>query len=163
MLALFLETPTEDSVELAVEFMTQCGQVLSETTPAGVNAIFERFRSILHEGAIDRRVQYCIEKLYEIRKHKFIDYPGVIPELDLVEENDKITHNVSLDDELSPEESCNFFKSDPDFAKNEDQWEEIKKEILGEFYGSNIAIAAGKARNPDQSSGSEMDEEEQVQ
>jgi pre-mRNA-splicing factor CWC22 len=56
MLALFLETPTEDSVELAVEFMTQCGQVLSETTPAGVNAIFERFRSILHEGAIDRRV-----------------------------------------------------------------------------------------------------------
>jgi len=122
---------------------------LSETTPAGVNAIFERFRSILHEGAIDRRVQYCIEKLYEIRKHKFKEHPGVIPELDLVEENDKITHNVSLDEELSPEEACNFFKADPEFAKNEDQWEEIKKEILGEFYGSNIAIAAGKARHPD--------------
>jgi pre-mRNA-splicing factor CWC22 len=56
LLALLLETPTEDSVELAVDFMTQCGQFLTESTPGGVNAIFERFRSILHEGMIERRV-----------------------------------------------------------------------------------------------------------
>jgi len=41
-----------------------------------------------------------IEKLYEIRKAKFVEFPGVIPELDLIEETDKITHNVSLDDDL---------------------------------------------------------------
>ena len=56
MLALFLENPTEDSVEIAVDFMTECGQVLGESTPGGVNAIFERFRSILHEGEIDRKI-----------------------------------------------------------------------------------------------------------
>ena len=56
ILALFLEQATEDSIELASEFMVECGQVLSETTPAGVNAIFERFRTILHEGKIQRRV-----------------------------------------------------------------------------------------------------------
>jgi pre-mRNA-splicing factor CWC22 len=33
-----------------------------------------------------------------VRKTKFADHPGVIPELDLVEEDDKITHTVSLDD-----------------------------------------------------------------
>ena len=55
-----------------------------------------------------------------MRKTKFSDHPGVIPELDLVEEQDKITHQVSLDDEdLETEESLNFFKFDPDFAVKE--------------------------------------------
>jgi pre-mRNA-splicing factor CWC22 len=47
ILAMFLENPTDDSIELACDFMTECGQVLSDVTPAGVNAIFERFRGIL--------------------------------------------------------------------------------------------------------------------
>lgn len=36
--------------------MKECGQVLSELSPPGVNAIFERFKGILHEGEIDTRV-----------------------------------------------------------------------------------------------------------
>lgn len=56
ILALFLEEPTEDSIELAADFLIECGQVLTDTTPAGVNAIFERFRNILHDGKIERRV-----------------------------------------------------------------------------------------------------------
>jgi len=39
----------------------------------------------------------------------------VIPDLDLVEESDKITHNVSLDDELELDEACNIFRFDPEF------------------------------------------------
>lgn len=37
---LFLEEPTEDTVELACDFMTECGAVLSDLSPPGVNAIF---------------------------------------------------------------------------------------------------------------------------
>ncbi len=33
--------------------------------------IFERFRGILHEGEIDKRVQFLIEELFAIRKAKF--------------------------------------------------------------------------------------------
>ena len=40
---------------------------------------------ILHEGEIDKRVQYSIEHLFAVRKTKFKDHPGVPPELDLVE------------------------------------------------------------------------------
>lgn len=47
LLTLLLEQPTGDSVEIAADFMIECGQVLSDVTPAGVNAVFERFRSIL--------------------------------------------------------------------------------------------------------------------
>ncbi len=56
LLTLLLENPTEDSVEIAADFMVECGQVLTDITPAGVNAIFERFRTILHEGEIAKKV-----------------------------------------------------------------------------------------------------------
>ncbi len=97
-----------------------------------MNAIFERFKGILHEGEIDKRVQYSIENLFAIRKTKFKDHIGVIPELDLVEEEDKITHNIDLDEEMDGEEMINIFQFDPFFEKTEEEWEQIKKEILGE-------------------------------
>lgn len=50
ILMILLTSPTEDSVEIACDFMIEVGQVLSEITPAGANAIFERFKSLLHEA-----------------------------------------------------------------------------------------------------------------
>jgi hypothetical protein len=35
------------------------------------SAIFERLRTILHEGSIDKRVQYMIEVMFAIRKDGF--------------------------------------------------------------------------------------------
>ena len=131
-MTLFLTNPTEDSVEIAADFMIECGQVLTEATPAGVNAIFESFRTILHEGQIDKKVQYTIENLFAVRKTRFSAHPGVIPELDLVEEGDKITHTVSLEDELDGQDQVNLFQFDPNYEQTEAEWDEIKKEILGE-------------------------------
>ena len=45
-----------------------CLLPLLPRSPAG---IFERFRGILHEGEIDKRVQFMIEGLFAIRKAKF--------------------------------------------------------------------------------------------
>lgn len=109
LLLLLLESPTEDSVDLACDFMTECGQVLCDLTPQGTTAIFERFKGILHEGEIDKRVQYSIENLFAVRKSKFKEHPGVIPELDLVEDEDQITHNISLMEEIDPEDKLNIF------------------------------------------------------
>uniref|UniRef100_A0A0D3CVR1 MI domain-containing protein n=1 Tax=Brassica oleracea var. oleracea TaxID=109376 RepID=A0A0D3CVR1_BRAOL len=89
-----------------------------------------RFRGILHEGDIDKRVQYLIEGLFAIRKAKFQGHPAVRPELDLVE--DKYSHDVSLNDEIVPETSLDVFKPDPDFIENEKKYEALKKELLGE-------------------------------
>lgn len=132
LLIFLLEEPTEDSVDIACDFMKECGQVLTELTPGGVNAIFERFKGILHEGETDRKVQYSIENLFAIRKNKFKDYPGVIPELDLVDEEDQITHNTELDAEITGEEQLNIFRLDPFFDKTEDEWRQIRLSILGE-------------------------------
>lgn len=86
---------------------------------------------------MNKRCQYTIEKLFKVRQNKFKDHPGVIPELDLVEEDDRITHEISLDDEdlgskENTQDETNIFKFDPDFDQSETQWQQIKIEILSE-------------------------------
>ena len=101
--------------------------MLTEISPAGVSAIFERLRSILQDGKINKRCQYTIEKLFKVRQQKFRNNIGVPPELDLVEEEDKITHEICIDDpDLGSKEnlqdSSNFFSLDPAFKQNEEEW-----------------------------------------
>ncbi|KAL8530813.1 hypothetical protein ACS0TY_007737 [Phlomoides rotata] len=95
-------------------------------------AIFEHFRGILHEGEIDKRVQFLIEGQFALRKAKFQGYPAIRPELDIVEQEDQLTYEVSLLDEIDPEVALDIFKPDPQFSENEKRYEELKKQLLGE-------------------------------
>lgn len=131
ILALLLERPTDDSVEIAVGFMREVGAYLAEVSPKANNGVFERLRSILHEASIDKRVQYMIEVLFQIRKEKFKDHPVVQEELDLVEEEDQITHYLSLDDDLDVQETLGIFSFDAEYEMNEQKYQEIRNEILG--------------------------------
>lgn len=122
-----------------------------------------------------------IEVLFQIRKDKYKDNP-ILPEgLDLVEEDEQITHKVLLDDELlvqeglsectharldvrgggerdradtAPFPSClriDVFKADPNFLDNEDKYKSIKAEILGDDESDESGGSTG--------SGSESDDE----
>ncbi|XP_075524176.1 LOW QUALITY PROTEIN: uncharacterized protein LOC142556595 [Primulina tabacum] len=132
LLTLLLEKPTDDSVEVAVGFVTECGAMLQDLSPRGLHGIFERLRGILHEGEIDKRVQFIIEGLFALRKAKFQGFPAIRPEMDLVEHEDQLTHEISLMDETDPEIALDIFKPDPQFSDNEKRYEELKKQILGE-------------------------------
>uniref|UniRef100_A0A8B9R811 Pre-mRNA-splicing factor CWC22 homolog n=1 Tax=Anas platyrhynchos TaxID=8839 RepID=A0A8B9R811_ANAPL len=132
MLTLLLERPTDDSIEVAIGFLKESGLKLTEVSPRGINAIFDRLRHILHESKIDMRVQYMIEVVFAVRKDGFKDHP-IIPEgLDLVEEEDQFTHMLPLEDEYNPEDILNVFKMDPNFIENEEKHKMLKKEILDE-------------------------------
>ena len=132
ILVLLLEHPTDDSVELAVAFTREVGAFLTEEAPKASHTVFDRFRAVLYEGSISVRVQYMIEVLAQTRKDQFRDHPRIPEQLDLVEEEDQITHQVGLDDELQLHEGLNVFKVDPDFVANEDMYRRMKAEILGE-------------------------------
>ncbi|CAG9530643.1 unnamed protein product [Cercopithifilaria johnstoni] len=131
MMILMLENPTDDSVEVTVAFLKECGAKLSEISPRGLNAIFDRLRSILSDSDIDKRIQYMIEVIFHIRKDKFQAYPAVVDELDLIEEDDQITHTITLEDPLMPENELNVFKYDPEFEKHEAEYEEIRRDAIG--------------------------------
>ena len=134
LLTILLEgDPTDDSVEVAVSFSKVVGMALLESSPAGVHAVMERFRNLLHDGSIGRRVQYKIEELMKIRRKGFKEYPTVVEDLDLVERDDQIMHEVGLDDEgLEEERGLDVFNFDDEWNENESSWLEIRKEILGE-------------------------------
>ena len=134
MLTLLLERPTDDSVEVAIGFLKECGLKLTQVSPRGINgkyisfvwdwafvwvllyvvlilfslcltlAIFERLRNILHESEIDKRVQYMIEVMFAVRKDGFKDHPVILGGLDLVEEDDQFTHMLPLEDDYNPED-----------------------------------------------------------
>lgn len=132
IITLLLERPTDDSVEIAVGLMRECGAFLAEMSPKPTNAVFERFRAILHEGSIDKRVQYMIEVLFQVRKDRFRNNLSIPVDLDLVDEDDQITHYVSLDDELDVQDEVNVFRVDEQFEESEAKYEEIRREILGD-------------------------------
>ncbi|MFS7960547.1 putative MIF4G-like, type 3, initiation factor eIF-4 gamma, MA3, MIF4G-like domain superfamily [Helianthus anomalus] len=158
LLTLLLENPTEDGVEVAVAFVAECGSVLQDLSPKGLHGIFERFRGILHEGAIDKRVQFLIEGLFALRRAKFQGHPAVRPELDLVELEDQITHQASLLDKMNADDDLVVFKLDPDFLENEKRYEDLKKTILGDG-----ADGGDEGSDDDESSQKEEDEEEEEQ
>ena len=77
ILTLLLQTPTDDSVEVAISFLKECGQKLTEVSPRGIHAIFDRLRNVLHESSLDKRTQYMIEVMFQVRKDGFKDNPAV--------------------------------------------------------------------------------------
>ena len=150
ILFLLLERPTDDSIEIAVGFMREVGAYLSENSPKANGFVFERFRAVLNEGSISQRVQYMVEVLMQVRKDKYKDNPVVPEGLDLVEEDDQITHQIQLEEELQVQEGLStyfirslrlftdvftlvdIFKFDPNYLENEERYKAIKSEILGD-------------------------------
>jgi len=149
ILVLLLERPTDDSIEIAVGFTREVGAFLQENSPKANATVFERFRAVLNEGNISHRVQYMIEVLMQVRKDKYKDNP-ILPEgLDLVEEEERITHETQLEEDLKVEEGlstypiwctsfrtdgllADIFKFDPHYLENEEKYKGIMAEILGE-------------------------------
>ncbi|KAK9095863.1 hypothetical protein Sjap_021360 [Stephania japonica] len=163
LLTVLLENPTDDSVEVAVGFVTECGSYLQEFSPQGLHGIFERFRGILHEGEIDKRVQFLIEGLFAIRKAKFQGYPAIRPELDLVKgDQDQLTHELSLEDQIDPDVTLDIFKADPQYEENEKRYEELKKNILGDESAEDEESDADSDDDEDEESEEEDEEAMQI-
>lgn len=158
ILLLLLHKPTDDSVEIAVNLTREVGQFLEEMNEPIARAVFDQFRNILHDSDIEKRVQYQIEVLFQQRKDKFKDNPSVKEELDLVEEEDQITHHVELQGEIEGQDSLNIFKYDPEYEEHEEAYKKLKAEILGE--GSDCE---DDSDDEDESSESEDEEQKAVE
>ncbi|XP_047967647.1 pre-mRNA-splicing factor CWC22 homolog [Salvia hispanica] len=153
LLTLLLEKPTDDSVEVAVGFVAECGSLLQDLCPKGMNGVLERLRGILYEGDIDKHVQFLIEGLFALRKAA--KFQIMRPELDLVEQDDQFTHQVSLLDEIDGESGLDVFQPDPQFVENEKMYEDLKKQILPEDEDDEDQIADSVDSN-------EEEDEEQI-
>ncbi|EDW90284.1 pre-mRNA-splicing factor CWC22 homolog [Drosophila yakuba] len=163
ILTLLVETPTDDSVEVAIAFLKECGMKLTEVSSKGIGAIFEMLRNILHEGKLDKRVQYMIEVLFQIRKDGFKDHQAVVSELELVEEDDQFTHLMMLDEATETEDILNVFKFDDNYAENEEKYKGLSREILGSDDGSSSGSGSGSESDSDSDGESGSDVEKKAE
>ena len=162
ILLLLLHHPTDDSVEIAVSLTRECGQHLEEMNPAIANAIFDQFRHILNDSDIETRTQYMIEVLFQVRKDKYKDNVSVPEDLDLVEEEDQITHRIGLDDEIDVEDGLNIFKYDAEFEEHEDAYRKLKSEILGEEDGNDYESGSDSESDPEETAERELEIKDQT-
>ncbi|KAF2346686.1 Initiation factor eIF-4 gamma MA3, partial [Trinorchestia longiramus] len=142
--------------ELAVAFLRECGQKLQQLSPRCIIWIYDNLKNVINEGKLDERVRYMCEAIWVEGRHGFKDNPAVAEELDLVEEDDQITHIVELDGKLDSEDILNVYKHDPDYEVNEEKYKEIKASLLGESSGDE-----GSDEDESGSSGSESDDEDE--
>lgn len=152
ILTLLVETPTDDSIEVAIAFLKECGMKLTEVSRKGIEAIFEMLRNILHEGQLDKRVQYMIEVMFQVRKDGFKDHEAVPDELDLVEEENQFTHLVTLDEATDSQDILNVFKFDAEYVINEDKYKQLSKEILGSDNSGSESEEDGEEESSDEDS-----------
>ncbi|CAF1200519.1 unnamed protein product [Adineta steineri] len=161
MLVLLLENPSDDSVELAIGFIKECGQKLSQVSPRGLDSVFSTLRNLLHESSLDKRTQYMIEVLFAVRKDQFKANPAVQPGLDLVDENDQYTHMLTLDDPCEPEPMLDVFKYDEQYEENEEKYKEIRKTILDESSDDESSSGSSDSDDDEDDKKDDADEEEQ--
>jgi pre-mRNA-splicing factor CWC22 len=103
ILCLLFENPSDDSVELAIKLIKECGQKLSQLCPRILDFIFTRLRFLLRETSLDKRTLNMIEVLCAIRIDAFKANPLIPSDLDLVHGDDQYTHTISLTDPCEPE------------------------------------------------------------
>lgn len=156
--------PTNDSVEVAIQLIQLTGYSLLEVSPTGIRAIFERLRTLLHEGIVSKRIEVQLEELFQLRKKGFLVdnpyYPPIPSELDLVEQDDQITFDeIMLDDEsIVEQDHLDKFQSveSTQFDHDNEEWSKIRNEILGIDGSDNSDESDGEGETD---SGSDSEDE----
>lgn len=133
MLLLLLNEPSDDSVELAVDLIRQVGAFLEDNNAALTKLVFDQLRQVLQGSDISQRTMYAIEAVMQERKEKFQSNPAIPDGLDLIEEEDKYTiEPPDLDEAIDIEQGLNVFQFDPKYEETEEQWRQLRAELLGE-------------------------------
>jgi pre-mRNA-splicing factor CWC22 len=124
---------SNDSMELLVVFIKECGALLADSEPRMLDELFQVLRTVVQEGEVDTRIQYLVEGLMTLRRSSFKGYESLPNELDLIPDEDRIIHNASFsgdDDGMLPE--LDAFAFDDDWEESELRYAEFRLQVLGE-------------------------------
>ncbi|CAF1390163.1 unnamed protein product [Rotaria sordida] len=142
MLVSLLRNPSDDSVELAIELIKECGQKLSQGYPRILDSFFSTLKNLLHESSLDKRTLNMIEVLFAIRIDQFKANPPIPSGLDLVDEDDQYKHTISLHDpgELEPmlDESSSSSSNNDEEEKQDDRVQNENQQSISDQINTNF-------------------------
>ena len=154
--ALFLTKPSDEGVQLGVDLMLQLHVYLSRNSPRALQIVLSRFRTLLTQicpqqkfsestkgTTLSSRSHILIQDMFEKialsrtsnqnSRFNWEDVDILPLELDLVEDDQQVTHQCSLNDESHDvEDSVNFFAAIPaeTFLKRKTEHDE-RLQVLG--------------------------------
>ncbi|SOV79458.1 cell cycle control protein, putative, partial [Plasmodium sp. gorilla clade G3] len=131
--SLLLQNITNDSIQVCTYFLAEVGELYTNICRKGLDIIFDRLKDIIQEGQINIKTQYDIEKLWNYRKTNFKDFPSVHDDLNLIDEEEKIVHEIDiLDESFNSQEELNIFREVPyeQYEEEDNEWKNISEELL---------------------------------
>lgn len=126
---------SDDSVELLVVFVKECGAVLGEADPRNLDAVLQSLRRLVQEGEVSTRIQYLVDGLLALKRSGFKGCERVPEELELVPDEDRIIHSsiFGKDDEGETHPELDAFQFEDDWEEAEMRYAEFRLDVLGEL------------------------------
>lgn len=127
-----IEKPTPASIELAVALLKECGAKLELSNSTYLFEVFRSLRDLSLENELDTRSHELIDLIHNIRKEKFREFPPIRKELDLIDEEERVTHTIQLSEPRKEDfhMEFNYFKVDPKWHETEAKYDELRKSLL---------------------------------
>ncbi|KAA8493909.1 Pre-mRNA-splicing factor CWC22-like [Porphyridium purpureum] len=147
-LSLLLEDYSNMSVEVAVQFMLECGMHLMENAKSSALLVFDRFRFLLQEHKLGRFAEGQVEVLMNAFRKDFSAYPSIAQELDVLSDDEKITHEIGLEnneldmDAEAANPKLDAFRFDEQYSQHENTYKEAARSILGAAFDDVPKAAA---------------------
>jgi pre-mRNA-splicing factor CWC22 len=125
--------PSNDSVELLVAFIKECGALLAETEPRMLDDLFQALRTIVQEGEVHVRLQYLVDGLMSLRRSSFKGFQTMTPALELIPDEDRIIHKASFTgEEVDVQAALDAFAVEQHWEEAELLYAEFRLQVLGE-------------------------------
>jgi len=150
-----LESPDNVFIDLTCRFMTDCGHFLQENSGKAIDAIFRRLRVVMSEGIVKGKAQQSIFELLRLQQDGFMKKPIIEDDLDIVEEEDKITHTLDFNDVPNLHPELNHFQYDPNYEESERKYRTLRAEILGDSAEESGSESENQESEEELSSGEE--------
>lgn len=151
-----------NNIELAIMVLKQTGLYLFKHSNTALIMILNRLKDILQDGAnananggnggvgLSSWNRKSIEYILKLARNDFKNIPIIKNGLDLVETEDKETHVITLEDKLYSRDHLNVFSVDEEYLDHENEYIELKKEILGETDHENEIQVIETTKNYEQ-------------
>lgn len=125
------ENISDFRIEMIIEIMRHCGITLHDENGKWFDQKANLLRNVLNENIVNPKSQYLIQEFFDNFKGLVTNYNGIDESLDLVEEEDQITHNFTLSENVLGDDHLDVFKFDPNYKDNREKYNIIRKGILG--------------------------------
>ncbi|XP_047976366.1 pre-mRNA-splicing factor CWC22-like [Salvia hispanica] len=117
VLVLLLDHPSSDNVGVAARFCRQCGLLLLEETPGELREMLAEFRGLLRKGELEPMPRLLIGRLFAAYRVAFRESGRG---LRVVDDEEQITHRVSLLEHIDPETSLDAFHTNPHLLEEDE-------------------------------------------